>query len=590
MVNMRVSPIKHAGIGKPHRVSANLGLYHFRGSPREVGKQYGQAFSRDLVQFNGYLKNLLAETAGRFLSEIVYHLVLPAYSLLQWFRVPKPLRQEIKGMAEGAKDLSRFNFVRQLKMVRLSSLYDFMVNFALTGVGCSSFAKRDADGNLLIGRNFDINYDSSGTLERSQVLLYEIEGQRPFITTGPVFFNVAPTTAIVKGENGEPLFFAIHNVIGRRQLFGKPTVTLLRQMANQPSFAKLLELLDRSEETCAKKFILADDKRAAVADVVPDKDIYIKELPPEAGHLAVTNNYQTPRSRRFVSDKEEEHGLNFNSIVRLHSLRQALTHAPHKLEAALAALSNTFDYTRDKFHPWGDIVSPPFNADQRPPYKANMARTYYSVVLDHKEGNLWVGAGAYAPHGDFYGFDLKSLWNWAEGRGFLPLKKHPQNPNYEKLDDGRILSEGLAEAKELYKIGEFDQARPYLKHVLKMDKDHIEARVLRAAIGLELYDAARPEEFGIELARSYLNSVIRIEQRADVKPRFQRGTPFALLLLGMSYDLQGRRSEAQEMYDATRAYENASELGQEAAAWARQFQQKPCTRLPSHEIMSDLIL
>ncbi|MCX5726483.1 MAG: C45 family autoproteolytic acyltransferase/hydrolase [Candidatus Saganbacteria bacterium] len=587
-----INSIKYSGVGKPHIVSPNLGIYHFKGSPREVGFQYGSAFSKDLVKFNGFLKNLLEQSSGKLLSKAVYYAALPFYSAAQWLKIPSSVREEIKGMADGAVDLSRFKAIRYLKMMRLSSLYDFLVNFALAGVGCSSFAKKDDHTGLMIGRNFDLNYDPSGTLERSNVIFYEIDGRQPFISVGPVFFNAAPTTAIIRGENEEPLFFAIHNVIGPKEFFGKPTVALLREMGNQKNYDEIVKLLNRSEETCAKKFIIADGNRAAVADVIPGKGVCLEEIG-EKKYIALTNNYQTLRSKKFESGQESEHGLNFNSRVRRYSLIKSIENNSPWLGIvhAVETLSNTYDHTCMTEHPWGDIVSPPFNNDERPPYAANINRTYYSVILDYRKNIFWAAASEYAPQDDFYGFELKNFWKWTAGREELSLIRYPQNPDHQGLKLGRRLTEMLCIGKENYKKGDLNSASDYFLQVLKIDQDNILAQLFLGAATLGLY-SARPHHYlnYLNFAESYFENIIGLEDIAYVPPELRRGSAFAHLLLGICFDIQGRREKAIKSYENAINYERSNEFGAEAAGMARKFILKQAEEVPSHKELVKLLL
>lgn len=596
---MRINQkITYPGIGKPRKISENLGVCHLKGSHREVGFQYGQAFSKDLVKFNDYLKSLLAESAGKFLSRLVYYVALPFYSLLQWCRIPKLLRQEMKGIAEGAEDLSRFNTIRMMKMVRLSSLYDFMVNFALVGVGCSSFAQRGEGGKLFVGRNFDFNFDPTDNtakpledkpLERSQVILYEIEDQQPFISTGPIFFNAAPTTAIIEGENGEPLFFAIHNVIGPRKFFGKPTFVLLREMANKAKFEDIRQLLEGSKETCAKKFIFTDSTRAAIADAVPDIGIMIKEMGKDEASLAVTNHFQTKKSKKYESPTEEDHGLNFNSRVRLFSIRQFLSGIiKPSIETVISALSNTYDHTLNLVRPWGHVTSPPFRNDQRPPYAANINRAFYSIAIDYIKGRFFVGAGEYAPFGTYHGFNFKNIWRWAREGEELQVEARPQAIDKDLLDKALDCAKALANAKYHYKKGNLNRARFHLQEVRKIDSKDIESQLLLSVIFLEKSSHANSSYANSAMDR--LRNIIKIEEDQKVLPKLRAGSAFAHLLLGMIYDTRGNREKALEQYDRVLEFEKANEFGAEASEVAKRYLGKPCKHLPSHRKMAKLIL
>ncbi|MEE8637643.1 MAG: C45 family autoproteolytic acyltransferase/hydrolase [Candidatus Margulisiibacteriota bacterium] len=586
---MKVNSIKYPGVGKPVNIpKSNLGVIHLKGTPYQVGLQYGKAFSKDLVNFNDSLKNMFAETAGRFISKIVYHIALPFYALLQWCRIPRPLRKEIKGIAKGAEGLHRYNVIRLMKMIRLSALYDFMVNFALAGFSCSSFAKKDEAGNLLIGRNFDMIYDSSGTLDHSQLILYEIEGQQSFISAGPVFFNLAPTTAIIKGENGEPLFFGINNVTGPRKLFGKPTVTLLREMANQPSYQGILDLLKRSKETCAKKFLISDGTDAAMAEVVPGEMTVVREIKEGENNVVATNNYQTEKSKKFESKTELVHALNLNSWIRYRRIKRLLKEAlassgePHEL--AIRILSDYFDLARNMEQTWGDNISPPYKNSE-----AYISQTYVSALLDYKNNLFWLGYGPFSAHGDFYGFDVNNLWKWVKSKGKedLAFEIYEQTLDKEKLELGRTLTQELNAGKSYYKKDNLITATIHLRNVLKIDPGHIEAKLLLGAIKLEYFDLAGHGSGNIS---DDLREVIDIEDYYGVEPKFRRGSAFAYLLLGMYYDLQRKREKALENYKKVLNFEKENALWSEASEWASKFKNKPCKNVPSHKKMVELLL
>lgn len=585
---MRINSIRYSGCGKLHEIAGKkLGVVHLKGTPHQVGLQYGKAFSQDLVDFNRSLKNMFAEQAGGFLSKIIYFVVL-CYSFIQWMiprRIPKPLKQEIKGIAKGAKGLGRF---RLAKMIRLSGLYDFMVNFALAGFGCSSFAAKDKDGDLLVGRNFDMIYDPSGTLDRSRLILFEIEGQRPFISAGPVFFNLAPTTTIIKGEKGEPLFFGINNVTGPRKVFGKPTVTLLREMADRSGYAEIVDLLKKSKETCSKKFLISDGTDAAMAEVVPGKMTVVREIREGESNVVATNNYQTKKSKKFESKAELLHALNLNSWIRYRRIKRlikeilaaASSREPHEL--AIRVLSDHFDLARNLCQPWGDNISPPYkNSD------AYLSQTYVSAVMDYKNNLFWMGYGPYSAHGDFYGFSPENLWKWAREEEALEVRRYAQSPNYGRLELGRELTIELRKGKQSYKEEAFLSAADHFGKVLETDPEHIEAALLLGAIKLDLFDQAG---YGSKDIASDLQRIIDIEDKYKVETRFRRGSAFAHLLLGMFYDLQRKREEAIKNYEKVLSYEKENALWSEASDWARKFLHKPCQDLLPHKKMVELLL
>jgi|GEM_PF-2563570 len=597
---LKVNSIRYPGVGRPIMISKNLGFIHLKGkTPHEVGCQFGQAFSKDLVNFNKSLKNMFAEKVGRFLSALAYYIALPFYSLIQWCRITKPIRKEIMGIARGAEDLHRFNVIRKMKMIRLSSLYEFQINF---GQGCTSFAKKHEDWNFLnllyklIGRNLDMIFDASGTLDRSWIILYEIEGQRPFISIGPIFFNLAPTTAILEGENGDPIFFAIHNLMGPRNLWGKPTVTLMRQIANQPSLEDILRLLSKSKETCSKKLIIND----VVADFIAN-EVYFRKMKPDEDYIVATNHPQTPEAKEHVSEEEILHGWLINPTARYYATKEYLKGKPTSIEVAVEALSNQYDPTRKKDRVRGHIVQPPFcNSEEY------ISQTYTSVIADFKDEMFWVGAGPWAASGNFYGFNINNLWEWARSEGLkdLAYKIYEQKLDEEKIQEfesGRAQVKVLRQGFEAYRKGKFYDAWVHLTNVLKDDQDDVEARVCLGAINLEEHFRNGSSFTYLILAREYFESVINIEKTSKIETRFLRGSPFAYLLLGMSYDLQGKREGdrkiAEKYYKKIIEFkmelEKANEFNEfvvEAAEWAEQFLKKPCKKLPRHKKMVKLVL
>ncbi|MFH1825712.1 MAG: hypothetical protein ABH823_00265 [bacterium] len=578
---MNVSSVGYRTAGQPIQISPNLGVTHLKGTAREVGIQYGLAFGQDLVDFESTAHDLIKQSAGLFRGFIAWHVLLPVYARLQWGKISAPLQDELLGIAEGAQQLGRSERLRNKKMRRLSAFYDFSINMALTGQGCAFFAVRNAARKLLIGRNFDINFDALRTLERSQILIYDIEGvegQRPFISMGPVFFNAAPITSIIRGENGDPIFFALHNALGPTRFLGLglPTVELARQATQQPDFESLRQLLEDTTDTCAKKIVVASPDQALVADFVPGVRTFIQELEEGERALAATNHYQVEGAEEYETEEEAEHGWSLNSQIRLHRIYEALEKTPATVQGALQVLAPAVDFGEDP-------ISPPFDNDFRWPTSANLNLTYGSYMVDPETGMLWVGAGPFAPHSDMYGFEIAELFNFTRAGQGLLVERHNQDHDEKKLEAMMDFNVKLREARDLHRQGKLAEAQKLIRPLLDINQDHVRVQLLNGAIELERFG---PSDQCLECFRNVLD----IEMDKQVPLEEQRGSALAHLLSGLAHDLQGKRELALIDYALTVELEETNAFGRKAAEMARRFLASPCRRLPSHKRLAYLFL
>jgi len=639
--------LKYPGVGKLCQVSETVSFLHVKGTPREGGQQIGENFSKDLAELEDYFRYIFKESAGSFLSKLVYDGLLTFYSYRQWGKIPPEVQQEHLGIAEAAKDLSRFKFMRKHKLKQYDLIFDLMINLSLFGLACSSFVIKDKNGNLLKGRNLDFTLNPFGTFNKIVVILWEIEGQPPRITIDPVFFNLAPTTAIVmpnaaneegtkffpsspeenekifsfkelkeffekidqgldweienplRSKKNGPFSVFIHVIFGKKNYRSTPTITVSRKLVQQLSYEEAIEIPEKYKDTCAKKLIISDDKRAQIKDMINEK-IVTQELTKNMRFLVATNHLL---DRTLETLREMWHALSFNSMARKDTIEIFLKDKWASIPIAIRAqreaagdptISNIERKGKEKTNViYGNLPSTPLENSNRLPFFANQTRNYNSVIFAGDE--VLVAGGEHAAYNDRIGFNIKNLSRWAKNK-YLPVKVYPQNPDLASLEKGYELDRELRRAKDAYYKGHFEKAKKHLKNFVKTDKDHTDAQVLLGAIALEEAYKNGDDLTKLEWARRYLTKVINTEWSNGVLDEWKKGSAFAHLLLGMSYDLQGHRETAEEHYAKVLSYasnEKANDFAKEAAGWAKKFLRNPKAfkkLLRSHKKMVKFVL
>ena len=187
-----------------------LPVLHVKGSPREMGRQYG-TLAGDRVAHAVEMLEVIAER-NRGLHRLPMWLVRSLRKItgfVFWFTFPDEVRQEIDGMVDGARERG-YRFTR-LDVAFINSVIDVVGvlkpalshrpppsaersdNWIISRLGlswlnqnCDSMAvwgRRTVDGKTFQTRNVDIS-TGMGLEELPLVVVYKPEGGIPYVTAG----------------------------------------------------------------------------------------------------------------------------------------------------------------------------------------------------------------------------------------------------------------------------------------------------------------------------------------------------------------------------------------------------------------------
>lgn len=249
-----------------------------RGSPAEMGEQFGALAVKTAPDLDGLIQRFLEDTGqkGR------YPLILAMGTrLLPGF--PAHHRAEMEACAKtGNSELGRHVFANTI--ADLSS-----------GLGCSTIVVqpgRSKTGAPVFGRNFDWT-PTRGITEHTLVAVYRGTGKRAFAAT-----TIGPISGVLSGMNDAGLCLTVNEVHLRRSKDqagfnwkGTPMLLSFRRVLEECKTVAEAEVLLRGmERTTSCCLTLCDVKGGAVFEITP-KSLVVR--PPENGVCCCTNHFRT---------------------------------------------------------------------------------------------------------------------------------------------------------------------------------------------------------------------------------------------------------------------------------------------------------
>lgn len=225
-------------------------VLHLKGSPYEMGFQHGALARAQVHRAMARVDKLLQEAkedvglpsfAAEFLLGCEYRLCLPY--------IPERYQRELEGLADGAG-------------VDLRKLRWMLVVSELTERYCSAFAvfgKATGNGKLYHGRNLDWMMEA-GVQEDAALILYEPDGQIPFVSAG--YFG---GVGVLSGMNMEGISISQIGAITKDGEFsGVPLMVMLRRILEESkSLDTATDLLTKSKRTVGYNYVVADGKAMA---------------------------------------------------------------------------------------------------------------------------------------------------------------------------------------------------------------------------------------------------------------------------------------------------------------------------------------
>lgn len=215
--------------------------------------------------------------------------------------MPLEYRQEIKAMSTACTDeFEEFGnaYERQMQYHSAHDIGHVMQDYML--VGCTSFAswgEGAADGNLLIGRNFDFYMGEE--FARNKLVMFE----KP--DTGYAYVSVTwpGMTGVLSGMNVEGLTVTINaSKLETPSMSASPISILTKEILQYASDIDEAVRIAASRQTFVSESILigsAKDGRAAIIEKTPSEMAVYDPASgnPDIHHIICTNHYQSTTFR-----------------------------------------------------------------------------------------------------------------------------------------------------------------------------------------------------------------------------------------------------------------------------------------------------
>lgn len=508
-------------------------VIHLVGSPYEMGYQHGILLKEqvrlgvitdfaDPIAYNSTYK----DTPGWIKKRILDYLEFSIYSKIEE-NTPIDYLQELKGIADGAgldfATVFRANFLSDLKMALIPQLikdkaHELLLSMEIFGE-CSGFAATNnatMDGQLIIGRNTD--YGGQGKWITNQtVFFYHPENQIPYVrvsTAGLIKCNTAMNAQGIvigghfmgmAGSTPEGLSFTIlENEIMRK--------------ADSLQQAKLL-VQDSKRGGSFALFVSSAKENTSIVIEANAQKLGIKEM--ENNFLFLTNFGTTVpiQSIDLMANYNVAMRGVFGRYVRLSQLIKE-NYGRINPQSAAIIMGNHYDTIAFRERAIGYLIGTHINVT--------------SAVFKPQQGYMWVATGDHEPAclNPYVGYDVFKELQWNFPTEELPvLQRYKfENPNRERA----LFHYMEAMIKYNEDPNNLDPVISDLNFALENDAS--EPHFYRILSTLFLYQkqyetAIQLLEWGLEYAEVN-NEVAHI-----------------LFILGVLYDLMGKRDEALMAYN-----------------------------------------
>lgn len=341
------------------RSSKSFPFFRFKGTHREIGKQYGEA-CRDLIKkhsdlaFNRLTSKINVSRQQVLDAAIEYRPFVKKYASF--------LDEEILGIAEGANiPLPEVYFLQ----LRAEIYRDLEVNDE-----CTTFAilpEATADGKPLIGQNADLpNFYS----EIGVIIEFVPEGEPSCLMITPA----GQISYIGINSLGLGVFANFLNCDGWR--IGFPRYMYSRLSLTKGTVNEAIDAVRSVKRASSRNLMMLDTKgNAANLETTPTRDAVLQ---PEDGVLAHSNHYI---SNDLVDEERQTDEYMVNTCARLKRMKNLLkdNHGQLDVEVMTSILRDREGYPHTLCRELTDSDTDTI--------------TFASVIARPSEGKLWIAMG-----------------------------------------------------------------------------------------------------------------------------------------------------------------------------------------------------
>ncbi|SRX52971.1 C45 family peptidase [Aequorivita sp. CIP111184] len=416
---------------------------YVEGNPLQIGEITG-SLTQDLMQkqeaiFFNKVENLVPSKTQQYLLRKF----LAWYNRKMYLHIPEEYKTEIYGLSQFSS--SNFSEIGEpyLRLLYLHGAHD--IGHALQDlmlVGCSAFAvwgDKTADGELLIGRNFDFYAGDDFAKEKIIAFVNPSEGHKFMSVTWGGMIGV------VSGMNDQGLTVTINAGKSEIPFVAKTPISIVtREILQYASTIEEAVAIARKREVFVSEAIFvgsAKDKKAAIIEVAPDN----------FGVYEVENTDELICSNHFQSETYKNDERNLKWIAESHSMyrferMEELISEEDKLNVpdAVAVLRNKQGLNNKEIG---------FGNEKA----LNQLLAHHGIVFKPESRKVWVSSNPYQL-GEFVEYDLNDIFKNREGnpakktistqKGNVPEDPFLHSKEYKNYEEYRILERKVETAIE----------------------------------------------------------------------------------------------------------------------------------------------
>jgi predicted choloylglycine hydrolase len=279
--------------------------YIFKGTPREVGRQHGEALKDSLKRHLSISYEL-----ARNISKIGKEKALETAATLKPYidKYAPDFLEELKGMTEAAGISLNEAFLLQARQEIV-----YLSQYGNGGFECTSFAigrEYASDGKVYSGQNADLSGDFESV---SNIITFAVEGK-------PQIMMLVPAGQIsYLGMNSEGMSTNCNFLACEGWKKGYPRYLISRLMLEQRTFEDACQVLLSLDERASSRNILLADYKGNIADFETTADDCGRT--DAEGMFVHSNHFIDPYMKRY--EREDGPGLK-DSKCRLDRLTELI--------------------------------------------------------------------------------------------------------------------------------------------------------------------------------------------------------------------------------------------------------------------------